>query len=63
MTFAFAYWLYVKHLSLIYGKTRQAAAFFGALTLAVLVDSSGWMELVVLLVASLGRVLWARLLQ
>ena len=61
MTFAFAYYLWWKHLQGVYGTTRRAVAFFGILTLAVIFDGSGVLELIGRVVVSVGPIAWQRL--
>lgn len=62
MTFAFAFYLWWKHLQGVYGTTRRAVAFFGLLTLAVVVDSSGVIELFVSLIVFIGAHFWRQLI-
>ena len=62
MTFAFAFYLWWKHLQGVYGTTRQSLAFFGLLTLAVIVDGSGWLELLGRVVVAVGPIAWRQLM-
>lgn len=61
MTFAFALYVWVKHLQGPYGKTGRALIFFAAVALAVMVDGSGWLEALARVAVALGPVAWRSL--